>query len=694
MSDPARTITETDSPRRYRTPIAIGGALAVFVFLAVSFNGHFSLLTPPPTAGDFYDVQARSLLHGHWDVPRASLAVEGFVHNGKVYEYFGPLPAFLRMPVVALTDQYDGRLGQISMLLAFTVALGFTARLLIRTRRLVLGTAPIGRAEQWAVGAFVFAVGAGSVLAFLASRSWVYHEAELWGAALALGAIDAVVAFTIGPSTRRLVAASALTTAALLSRGSVGAGPLVALGLILLAWYWPAARRLLGIGDGRAPAVRGWMITLAIAIPVAIYAWVNVIKFGTLFSLPFNAQLSTEVFPDSRRILAANGGSMFNPSLIPTNAWQYLGLKPPRLLPLFPWITFADPTHTFGSHVTAWTWTTSLPTTMPFLTALGLVGGFAIVRRQQSARPSLAPLRAVAIGATIATIPTLSYAYIAQRYLSDLMPVATLLAVVGLLVVVRWARERERARAITAPRVTAIALAGLLGFSVWCNVGLGVMYGRLLDGDVADHDRAAFVGFQYALNESLGLGRPRIEHGDRVPAPVRDTVFVQGDCAALYWSDGRTWTTLEGGEVAGRFRLRVRFPDRPTGWQPLVVSRGRTTPQWIATRVRRDGRVQFAFDGVFATSPLQIDRGREHIVTVTMDATRKSRGRGTLAVSVDGRRGLDIRLPNAIIDERLHPLTDVTVGRSTLPEVPTRFTGSITRLRPKTPLCDSLVQPS
>ena len=218
----------------------------------------FAAAARQPNAGDFFDVQAHSLLDLRWDVPRSSLFVEGFLVHGKVYEYFGPLPALLRLPVAAVTDSLDARLGQISMLLAFAVALTFTIRLASRLRPMVRGSAPVTRGEHWALGAFTFVVGAGSVLVVLAGRAWAYHEAELWGVALALGAFEYVIAFTLRPSRKHVVLASALTSAAPAGRASVGLGPLAALGLLLLASLWPRGRRLTGMVDD--PTTRSRML--------------------------------------------------------------------------------------------------------------------------------------------------------------------------------------------------------------------------------------------------------------------------------------------------------------------------------------------------------------------------------------------------------------------------------------------------
>jgi hypothetical protein len=193
------------------------------VFVVVLCGGHASLLQRAPAASDFFDAQAHSLLELRWDVPASTLDIEGFVVHGRTFEYFGPLPALLRLPVAAVTDALDGRLGQLSMIAAFAVAMVFTFRIAARVRPLV-SDGPVSRRETWAVAAFVFVVGAGSVFIFLASRSWAYHESELWGAALALGAYEWIIAFAGRPSRRHLTLAAGFTLLVMLVRGSVDRG--------------------------------------------------------------------------------------------------------------------------------------------------------------------------------------------------------------------------------------------------------------------------------------------------------------------------------------------------------------------------------------------------------------------------------------------------------------------------------------
>ena len=94
-----------------------------------------------------YDSQARALLAGHWDIPRPQLGFEAFVVGNKTYTYFGPWPTVLRMPVELFTHQFDGRLTQLSILLAFAVFMVATARLLWRVRELARGRRRDGSAR-------------------------------------------------------------------------------------------------------------------------------------------------------------------------------------------------------------------------------------------------------------------------------------------------------------------------------------------------------------------------------------------------------------------------------------------------------------------------------------------------------------------------------------------------------------------
>ena len=187
-----------------------GGALAWIIDLVLLGHGRFDLLRRPGLLGTFYDVQGRALLHGHLALPNGSLSFEGFVLGGRTYEYQGPVPALLRLPVLLVTHALDGRLTQLSMLLALTVLLAAGAWLHWGVRTLVRGAdTPLARSERWLAAMLAFTLGAGSVTVFLIAWPVVYHEAALWGAALGVASLAAVVAFQRRPEARWLARLSA-----------------------------------------------------------------------------------------------------------------------------------------------------------------------------------------------------------------------------------------------------------------------------------------------------------------------------------------------------------------------------------------------------------------------------------------------------------------------------------------------------
>jgi len=68
------------------------------------------------------------------------------------------------------------------------------------------------------------------------------------------------------------------------------------------------------------------------------------------------------------------------------------------------------------------------------------------------------------------------------------------------------------------------------------------------------------------------------------------------------------------------------------------------------------------------------------------------RGSANIDVTVDGRNAYSTSLPNPIIRERLRPLEHVTVGRTDLPGIAGRFSGTIEHLPPSMPICRKLTR--
>jgi hypothetical protein len=698
--------------RRFLKASLIGAVMGVTLFVGVLTRGTGDLLEWQRDSS-FYDAQAHAWLDGHWHIDPAVLGIERFEARGHSYMYQGPVPALLRLPVAAVTDRFDGRLTGASMLAALLVAAAFVVRLHWRVRSAVRGPAEVRGGEAAAIAVATFAATGGSVLLFIASRAWVYHEAIMWGAALTLGGLEALVACAQRPTRARIAGAALLGALAVSSRASVGIGVVAGLGLLTLGQalqLWRSRRapsdavgarllhRLRWLGPGADEHGRHHVVALASAtiVPVAAYAAVNWIKFRSLFTVPFDSQGISLVDPVRQHFLAQNRGTFFGLQFVPTTLVQYL--RPDALRPsaAFPFVDFASPLSSIG-HVTfdLIDWSGSLPTTLPALMLASLVGGWAVARGRvripadgDVIERDLTPLRVPALAGLAAGLTILPFGYIAQRYLADLVPLTVLLGLVGLHVL--WARLSSGRRAAAAVGLLAVAvLAG-----TWVNLSTGLLYQRLYSPNVAPPVMAAFLDTRYDVAQSLGLD-PSIplRSGARLPAGgSRGDLFVIGDCDALYLNDGvrvdaihsSPWNPVERGRRAGHFVLDVKVPSLAPGErQPLLsIDTGDDHPGLIWLE-GVDGGYALAFGGAgFAarSGPLDPQGDRAHRMELTVDVRLRQ-----VAATVDGRAAF-----SSILGDGLEPT--FTLGRNTVGDaaVDDAFSGRIDVHPDRTPVCHEL----
>jgi hypothetical protein len=502
----------------------------------------------------------------------------------------------------------------------------------------------------------------------------------LWGAALALAAYDAILGVLLEPSRRWIILAGLWSTAAFLTRATVGAGPLVALGIILAAVVLRRiASRHLGAPARwlAAPGRLGsssfiWWLAAAIAVPVALYVYVNYSRFGSFFGLPLDDQVYSQFNPARRRALADNGGSLFGLKFLPTQLLQLVRPDGLRFDSLFPWITFPGPATIVGG-VTFDTrdWASSIPATTPALTVLGVTGIVVLVRRAGAAA-----VRAPLIGAVIGGLATLTIAFVANRYMSDLLPAIVLASLVGLHALLGVAQRVPRA---TWTRIVAVVVLALAVISLWVNFALAFSYQRALYPQAAG-ERAGFIGFQQDVDELIPGGpRGNVQFGRELPARgSRGEMFVVGDCAGLYWSDSREWSAVERANGAGHFRLRVRFPDVAAGEEALLGIGAGSDQNVLQLRYAPDHRARFALLSRVAPKPLvsapqRIDPGRAYSLDVIIDSRT-----GLARVTLDG---------HSVLDELTFLVTgdQATIG-SAAGHAP--FSGTIRELPVPTPLCD------
>jgi hypothetical protein len=665
---------------------------------------------------NFYDVQARALVHGHWNVPASAVQVEGFLVKGRTYMYYGPFPALIRVPILLVTSSLDGRLTQLSMLLAMLVALVCTGRLGWKIRNLVSST-PVSVKEAVLVSFSIVVVGTGSVFLFLTSQAIVYHEAEAWGTALAIAAFDAIVGFLIRPSTCGVVIAGTLATFDLLTRGSVGLGPVAALGLLALLhtavslWRRGAFRRLsfapssesldtapensdrlawIGIPDVTTAPTRTVALAGATLVAIGVYALVNYMKFGALFSIPWSAQVST--VPGFRPALAANGGSFLGLKFVPSALVQYLRPDALRTSRLFPFLAFPPPATVIGHVVYEFrTPASSVTSSMPAFVVAGAVGLWSVFRpahrrRRRRVPVGLAILRVPLVGAVVGTFGSLEIAYIAERYLADWMPLLILAGLAGLAVVT----QRSRSMARWARRTVVSVGCALAVFGMLTNVALTILYQRELNPwGPQTSARAQFVSLQQRIDQGLFGSRPQgvtiVQHLPKIePA---GSLTILGNCAALYQSTGDSWAAVEQSAAGGHYRLSVTFGairGASATYQPLVVTGRANAGNYVAVRPVGPDQVRFAylFQAPFKTwvegPPVRVSPGHSYIVDVVLDANTEDEivTLNGVPVSSSGY----VRTP-----------TNVTFGSNTIGGPTGRvFGGKIERLPTPTPTCDGL----
>ena len=231
--------------------------------------------------GGAYDSQAEHFLRGGVDVDVEAIGHEAMIVNGKVRMYFGPFPAFLRIPLNFVYPAGHGKWSRISGFCAGVIAL-FAFAGLVRT---ALQSPPLSaRARNWLGNACVIGFAFGSPLPLLLGNLSIYDEAIIWGLALSLGAI--FFAFRSrqaegGAVTRAMFGFSLCAGGALLSRVTFGApyiltAPLLALGL----------RR-----ENRATNLTALVLPLAAAL--AFYIWLGYARFGSLTGVNYDYYINT-----------------------------------------------------------------------------------------------------------------------------------------------------------------------------------------------------------------------------------------------------------------------------------------------------------------------------------------------------------------------------------------------------------------
>ncbi|MCW2985755.1 MAG: hypothetical protein JWR63_3325 [Conexibacter sp.] len=409
---------------------AYGGA---YGHLADAFvHGQLNLRVSPPDGllalPDPYDPAANDPFRG-----------QGFqdliLYNGKVYIYWGPVPALLLFVPLQLLGGFMVE-GLATLLVCFGGFVFSVLTLRFLARRF------LPRTPGWALWAGMIALAVCNVVPFILRRAG--HSEVAIGSGLCFGFL-AIWLFVTGwygdqVSARRLAGASLALGLAIGSRMSWVVLAVVPVAVVL--WLWRA--------DRRADRAR---LTAALLGPLA--------ACGSLLMLYNLARFGSPVELGAKYQLAGVNQAEYAPftfGFLKPGLFYYL-LEPPRLEPLFPFVALGPPPLYPGDlphgYIRAEPTAGLLPTT-PFLLILALLPA---AWRRWEPRLRRIVLTVAALGLGILALTAGALWSTTERYVVDFM---TFLLVAALLV---WftalSSERRRPR-----RIAAVAGGAALSWSV------------------------------------------------------------------------------------------------------------------------------------------------------------------------------------------------------------------------------------
>ena len=618
-----------NSKRRFTIAVLIGLAVVALPYVWVLFDlwsGSPNLLRTAQLDGyasNFYDLQARSMLHGHLYVANGSLGGEAFVHAGRQYTYFGIFPSLLRMPVLALTHSLDGRLTALSLLLAWLLTALFSSLLVWRVRLVICGQAVLGRIEAASYGVLVATIMGGSVLVFLASDPFVFSEDLAWSVALTVGSMFALLGVLERPSWSRVIGCGALILAANLNRATTGYACVI--GAVLVAIWFVLGRG----GDDN----RRWAFPIGAAgiIPFAISCVISYSKSGHLVGLSSSEQIVYQLFGASH----VNNGSYFGLHFLPSTLLAYFQPGGLRLTTVFPFITLPPgPARMVGGIVLNGSdRVASVPSSMPLLFVASLWGLISAFRPRLVGRSDL--LRVVLVAAVTGCAAVMIFGWIFDRFVADFLPFLILASAVGMVDV--WRRLEVSRRTI---RYFALAMVTALGvFGIAANMGIAITPQGEWSGNQVLH----YVQFQKSISDVTGDPlAANVVRGNVLPtfAPA-DQLFIIGDCTSLYISDGfgssgdhgpflnavdlqTLWRPVElGPSIRHTVDITFHAPITDIGSSVPLVTVGAKSVSVLSVQAYGTGAIRFSFAGPLGSvvsTAVPIQESKTYRFTILTDS--------------------------------------------------------------------------
>jgi hypothetical protein len=352
--------------------------------------------------GGAYDSQAEHLLRGDVGVDVNAIVHEALIVNGKVRMYFGPFPAFVRIPLNYFHPSGRGQWSRISGFCAGMIALTAFAGIL----QMALRVSPLSNHWKNVLGnACLIGFAFGSPLLLLLGNLSIYDEAIVWGLACAIAALYFALRCRIAEGvvlTWCLVGFSLSAGAALLSRTTFGAPFLLIAPLLALRLFH------------RNPIRNLAALSIPIGAAFLFYLFLTYAKFGDFSGMPMRYSTNPP-----QRVFALKHG-LFRLERVPYSFADYFFLRYPQIQRHPPFLKshrqwYDRPTlyvMPFSETYSSLLWCSSW-------ILLGSVIGVAMLLRR---RGSDWVDRAIAAIFLFQCVVILSFMGLAQRYVAEFFP--------------------------------------------------------------------------------------------------------------------------------------------------------------------------------------------------------------------------------------------------------------------------------
>jgi len=412
--------------------VKLAGSVAIFaipalIYALIATKGSMNFFYPD-YGWVFYNQYAIAISQGRLSVPAEAIGSEGFYVGGRVYAYYGVLPALLRLPLLPFVDF---RTTPLAVLMNWAMTVGGVAALqlsafdALRWRR-ARGAAP---AAGWIFGLASLSLWFFSGAFLVIQNASFYHEpfaASLLASGLFTWISVRVLLFQEARPTRaQLIALAILAGFALFARQTTA----ISLYAGVIVWLALAARHLMraeGFSSGRAAR---WTATQAIA-PLAIlgtagviYLGLNVVRFGSANNFPMESFGAMLMHPHDARLLSIKNQGQFHwARILPNLVFALIGGDELRQRLIA--IMGGGATAAMGAVIRlAFAWT---PAFLLSFLSLGWLGRRA--RTDPTALAAILLLGCLSIGAGL----QLAYATVQYRYHADIWPPIAFLVVLSI----------------------------------------------------------------------------------------------------------------------------------------------------------------------------------------------------------------------------------------------------------------------